>query len=246
MPQMNSLTGKQILSLVRNGNYAHAGEEEAILRTFDPIPKDPNRIVLDVGCGIGGTADFVQRYGWGQVTGIDLDSETIEHAKELYPEIVFHACDILDISETIVDKADIIYLFNSFYAFDHQNQALSTMRKVAKDNANLIIFDYVNRGSYQDAGRSKNNHPTLPHPIELEILPDMLQKADWNLIKVEDIDNEYERWYEELVKKISEKRDEITKIAGSEWFDYVQELYTNLLNEIKQGTLGGVIVRAIS
>ena len=29
---MNSLAGKQILAIVRKGNYAHAGEEEAIAR----------------------------------------------------------------------------------------------------------------------------------------------------------------------------------------------------------------------
>ena len=49
----HTLALAQILSLVREGDYAHPGEEEAILLTLDPLKKDPNRVVLDVGCGLG-------------------------------------------------------------------------------------------------------------------------------------------------------------------------------------------------
>ena len=34
--------------------------------------------ILDVGCGIGGTAHYVVGQGWGEVTGIDLDPANIE------------------------------------------------------------------------------------------------------------------------------------------------------------------------
>ncbi len=51
---MNSPMGKQILALIRDGDYAHAGEEEAIELTLKNVSKDPGRRVLDVGCGRGG------------------------------------------------------------------------------------------------------------------------------------------------------------------------------------------------
>jgi hypothetical protein len=35
---MNSFEGKRILALIRDGDYAHAGEEEAIERSFRSIP----------------------------------------------------------------------------------------------------------------------------------------------------------------------------------------------------------------
>ena len=53
---MNSYLGKEILSIIRDGNYAHPGEEEAIELTFQDIPKNSHRQMLDVGCGRGGTA----------------------------------------------------------------------------------------------------------------------------------------------------------------------------------------------
>jgi SAM-dependent methyltransferase len=244
MLKMNSLLGKQILSLIRDGNYAHAGEEEAILRALDSIPKDANRLILDIGCGIGGTAAFIQEHGWGKVTGIDVDKEILKHAKQLYPNVIFYNCDVLDISQTVTCKANLICLFNAFYSFEHQDKALMEMRKVAKDDAELIIFDYVHRGDYQDAGSAENGTPILPHPIEFDSITNMLSAAGWSLTKVEDLDNDYERWYNCLVKKINDKRSEIIEISGPQGFTYVQEHYAQLLNEIKRGALGGAIVRA--
>ena len=74
---MNSFEGKRILALVREGDYAHAGEEEAIERSFRSIPKVSDRWMLDVGCGRGGSADYIRRNGWGHVEGIDRDAESL-------------------------------------------------------------------------------------------------------------------------------------------------------------------------
>ena len=52
---MNSPEGKQILALVRKGDFAHPGEE-AIDICFSSLEKDPSREVIDIGCGRGGTA----------------------------------------------------------------------------------------------------------------------------------------------------------------------------------------------
>jgi hypothetical protein len=53
---MNSFLGKQVLSLVRDGDFAHAGEREAIELAMGSVPKDAGQHVLDAGCGRGGTA----------------------------------------------------------------------------------------------------------------------------------------------------------------------------------------------
>jgi hypothetical protein len=44
--QMNSFAGKHLLALVRGGDYAHAGEEEAIELAFSAVPKDPRQSFL--------------------------------------------------------------------------------------------------------------------------------------------------------------------------------------------------------
>ncbi len=46
---MNSFEGKRILALIREGDQAHAGQEEAPARSFRSIPKNADSRLLDVG-----------------------------------------------------------------------------------------------------------------------------------------------------------------------------------------------------
>src|SRR5277367_2108886 len=139
---MNSFEGKRILALIRDGDYAHAGEEEAIERSFRSIPKRPGSWMLDVGCGRGGSAEYLRRHGWGRVEGIDRDGDSIEYARANWPEAGFHVCDVLDLPRSVTRTFDVIYMLNAFYAFAHQRDALAAIRKVAGPRAQLVIFDY--------------------------------------------------------------------------------------------------------
>ena len=79
---MNNATGKRLLALVRDADYAHPGEEAANELLFAGAGLDPRRRVLDAGCGGAGTASWVQGRGLGAVTGIEIDSATARLARE--------------------------------------------------------------------------------------------------------------------------------------------------------------------
>src|SRR6266566_2029395 len=127
---MNSFEGKRILALIRDGDYAHAGEEEAIERALRSVPKNPQDWILDVGCGRGGSAEYLRRHGWGNLVGIDRDTDSIEYAKVTYPSCNFHNRDVLEIPVTVRRKFDVIYMLNAFYAFANQRGALAALKKV--------------------------------------------------------------------------------------------------------------------
>ena len=234
---MNSFEGKRILALVRDGDYAHAGEEEAIERVFRAVPKDANRWLLDVGCGRGGSAEYLRRHGWGHVEGIDRDVESIEYARATYPEVGFHACDVLDVPRTVTRTFDVIYMLNAFYAFDRQADALAGLRKVAKPGARLVIFDYT---SGAKAGDTPN--PMMPRAIRLSAIAATLREAGWEPGVVEDLSADYARWYAKFVERIQLKRAEIEKIGGAESYDFVLSMYSGLHGVIVQGGIGGAIV----
>ena len=84
---MNNATGKRLLALIRDGDYAHPGEEEANELLFAGVRPDPRRRVLDAGCGGAGTAAWVQARGLGAVTGIEIDAATAALARERHPEV---------------------------------------------------------------------------------------------------------------------------------------------------------------
>jgi ubiquinone/menaquinone biosynthesis C-methylase UbiE len=238
---MNSFEGKRILALIREGDYAHAGEEEAIERSFRSISKNEDSRLLDVGCGRGGSADYLRRNGWGQVEGIDRDSESIEYARGTYTEVGFHVCDVLDVPRTVTRTFDVIYMLNAFYAFDRQREALAELRKVAKPGAQLVIFDYTVGAN---AGEMPN--PMMPHAIRLSEIAAMLRDAGWEPGAVEDLNVEYARWYAEFVQRIQLKCAEIEKIGGADWYNFVFSMYSGLHGEIAGGGLGGAIVHARS
>jgi ubiquinone/menaquinone biosynthesis C-methylase UbiE len=236
---MNSFEGKRILALVREGDYAHAGEEEAIERAFRSIPKNSDQRLLDVGCGRGGSAEYLRRHGWGHVEGIDRDSDSIDYARATYSEIGFHVCDVLDIVRTVTRTFDVIYMLNAFYAFDRQREALAELRKVAKPTGQLVIFDYT-----VGANAADTPNPMIPHAIRLSEIEAMLRDAGWEPDAVEDLNAEYARWYAEFVQRIQLKRTEIEKIGGSDWYNFVVSMYSGLHGVIAGGGLGGAIVRA--
>ncbi len=237
---MNSFEGKRILALIRDGDYAHAGEEEAIERAFRSIPKNADRWMLDVGCGRGGSAEYLRRQGWGHVAGIDRDADSIEYARVTFPRIGFHVCDVLDVPRTVAQNFDIIYMLNAFYAFDRQPDALAGLRKVAKPGAQLVIFDYT--VGEQSVGIKSPD--LMPHAIRLSEIAQMLREAGWEPGAVEDLSADYARWYATFVDRISRKRAEIENIGGADWYNFVLSMYSGLHGVIAGGGLGGAIVHA--
>lgn len=236
---MNSFEGKRILALVREGDYAHAGEEEAIERSFRLIPKEPDRWILDVGCGRGGTADYLRRDGWGHVEAIDRDADSIEYARATWPGVGFHVCDVLEVPRIVTRKFDIIYMLNAFYAFDSQRDALAGLREVAKPGAQLVIFDYT--VGPKSAGMP---NPMMPHAIRLSEIAAMLRDAGWAPGAIEDLNADYVRWYADFVRRIQLKRAEIEKIGGPDWYNFVFSMYSGLHGAIVSGSLGGALIHA--
>ncbi len=240
--QMNSFDGKRLLALVREGDYAHAGETEAIARTFSNVTRRPEQSILDVGCGRGGSADYVSRGGWGRVAGIDRDRESIEYARAHYPDIRFDACDVLDVPRTLAQRFDVIYMLNAFYAFDSQRDALAALRGVAADSARLLIFDYLDRGGFDADPLVLDGAAIVPLPIDMSRTTADLDAAGWKLTSAEELNADYLRWYGDLVARIERKRLEILALGGEDAFKYMASVYGGMLEKIERGLLGGVLL----
>lgn len=237
---MNNPIGKKILALVRKADYAHAGEEEAVDIVFKNIPNNPKRLLLDVGCGRGGTAQYIQHKGLGRVTGIDIDSDSIDYAKKAYPEVEFMAADAMNFAQNVSRKFDIIYLFNTFYAFSNHLRALRQLCVMSHDAGQLIIFDYLLKSQNQ------KNFPFKEwNPLDFSVIPSLFLEAGWRVVKEEDISALYEKWYRELIIRIETSANSIIALAGKEWFDFVRSFYSEITDAIEKKLLGGAIVYAL-
>jgi SAM-dependent methyltransferase len=235
---MNSYLGQKILSLVRDGDYAHAGEEEAIELAMDGVGKDARRLILDAGCGRGGTADYLHRHGWGRVTGIDIQAESVAAARTRYPDCRFLVCDVVDADRAVGEAPDLICLFNAYYCFSDQDGALRAFARAAGPETRLILFDHVDRGGYQDAPLLDAGEPFLRNPPLPAGLPERLTAAGWRATGTRELHESYIGWYTTLVGKIERSRNRITEIAGREGYDHVHALYRELLDAALAGRLG--------
>ena len=99
--RMNTALGKQIISLLREGDFAHPGSEEAIDMVFKNISKKAGRLLLDVGCGLAGTANYLQEKGYGKVTGVELDEGIITLARNKYPHLNLVLADVNKVDKVL-------------------------------------------------------------------------------------------------------------------------------------------------
>lgn len=237
LKRMNTALGKQILSLVREGDFAHPGEEEAIDMVFEGIPKDPDRLLLDVGCGLGGTAHYLQENGYGKVTGLELDEGIISMARNRYPDLNLVQGDVCEVDKLLNKKFDLIYHFCSFYAFPDKLKALKALRKVAHEKTELIIFDYAINGWKRVAG-------IVQAPLDLKEIDGMFELSGWKKLECIDISKYYEEEYKKLVQKIKRKRDEIIKISDKDSYEFVENEYETIYSDYCEGKLLAVILKA--
>lgn len=243
-------TPKHILADLRNGNYAHPGEEQAIELTMKHIEKNSKHNLLDVGCGLGGTAHYLNKNGWGIPCGIDIDTKSIEFAQTTYPDLNFQEMNVEDVARNFTQNFfDVAYLFNSFYAFINQEYALKQIRKVCSDNSQLVLFDYMIYENF--------NEPFLPFapnnnvyartnftPIKRDSIENTLQTCGWKIQKFIDIGDKYDQWYLELVNKCHKQKEALITKFNIDLYNWLESSYTALLTRIQQNKLSGCIIIA--
>ena len=242
--RLNSYEGKRLLALARGGDYAHADETESIDMVWNTLPRDPTQKVLDAGCGRGGTAACISRAGWGQVTGFEIESESILRARETYPEIIFEVCPVEQSQRIGTDAFDIVCCFNSFYAFDDQPAALRALAHTAKPGAKLAIFDYTDPGSFNNSPLRK--HIELLHwqPLILPTVGSQLTDTGWSLETIRDVTTDYTRWYKTFASRIHDLKPKLVEECGIETWTYAANFYDLMHDTIRTGGMGGAIVYA--
>ena len=241
---MNQPEGKRLLAAVRQGDFAHPGEAEAVFQTWSRLPKRPNQLCLDAGCGRGGTAALVQDQGWGRVTGLDVDGESIEEAKGTYPQIEFIKAAVTEAGERFPGRFDLIYSFNAFYAFPNQPAALRSLRRAAVPDGALCIFDYVDRGGFRESPFARLPESHHWKPLQPDSLPVLLSDSGWQIEAFVELHSDYRRWYDTLVERFAARRSALHEAFDEDLVKYAEAYYTAMRDAVRAGSLGGAVAYA--
>ena len=241
---MNNATGKRLLALVRDGDYAHPGEEAANELLFAGIPRDPRRRVLDAGCGGAGTAAWVQARGLGAVTGIEIDAQTAALARERHPEVVVIEGDLQRAGAVLAGSFDLIYSMTAVYAALDQTAVFRELGALAAPGSELRLLEYADPGGLFAAATAGDPSRDWWRPLKSSELPELLTAAGWTAIQVRDLHPEFVRWYRDLSAGIAARRQQISREFGREWYEFVAHQYADILEMVRDRVLGGVLVKA--
>ena len=241
---MNNATGKRLLALIRDGDYAHPGEEAANELLFAGVRPAPRRRILDAGCGGGGTAAWVQGRGLGAVTGIELDPATARLARERHPDITVVEGDLQRASAALTGSFDLFYSMTAIYAAPDQASVFRELGGLASPGAELRLLEYADpEGRFAEA---TSGSPTWGwwHPLVPRDLPEVLSSAGWTSVSVRDLHPEFVHWYRDLCDRITARRPVIEREFGRDWYDFVAREYAGILELVRARALGGVLVHA--
>jgi len=240
---MNSPAGKQVLAMLRDGDYAHPGEDAAIAEALAAVRRAEVRRVLDAGCGRGGTADWLRQDGWGAVVGLDIDGESIAYATRTYRDVRFYTMDVGQAERIPEEPFDLVCCFNTFYAFPDQPAALRSLRKVCRPGARLVVFDYC---QFADRPLPAALGEEIGRPVNLARIGEQLRQSDWELSEAKDISDRYVIWYERLLSRLSTNRSAIVAVAGEEMCRYVAHWYGELHRGLVARNIGGALITAVA
>ena len=241
---MNNSTGKRLLALVRGGDYAHPGEEEANELLFAGVLPDTRRRVLDMGCGGGGTASWVRRRGLGTVTGIEIDAPTAALARKRHPEVTIVEGDLGQAGRVLAGPYDLTYSMTAVYAVPDQATVFRELAALAAPGAELRMLEYADPTGLFSTATAGNPSWGWWRPLIPRDLPDLLSSAGWSGIEVQDLTPEFIRWYRRLCERIAARHQEIAIEFGTDWYEFVVREYTGVLDMVSAGVLGGILVRA--
>lgn len=245
---MNKIDNPRLLlAKLRKGDFAHAGDKEAIdivlAKILSLLKNKQNIKALDVGSGLGGTAAYIKNKTNFDIIGIDIDETAIQHAKKNYADIEFIQCDMSDVKNKFQNREfDLIYLFNVFYALPDQENSLKLLAEITKPNGVLVIFDYtcdkeIDFNLKDLAERNMN-------PVNLQNLKIWLEHSNWDLLEIDDLTQDYIRWYENFLKLMQDNKKNLLTEFSEEAYSKIYSTFTNLLENLKNKKLNGSVVYA--
>lgn len=103
------------------------------------------RRVLDVGCGYGRTLNELYNQGFNDLTGIDYSQGMIDRGLRIYPylNLIKNDGDKIPFQDKEFDAVILLAVLTSSYKTEDQENLISEISRVLKDNSVLYINDYL-------------------------------------------------------------------------------------------------------
>lgn len=238
---------RRLLCYVRGGDYLHPGDTAAIDTVLSQAaayePTIYQKQTIDIGCGYGGTVNYLASKGFAHPIGIDMDAAAIAYAKATYPSFTFVAGDATN-SKTYDSRGPcgLLCLFSVIYAIKDKALLLQTLATIAEPGAILAIWDYTTT-TPRATSPSDATRATM-YPLILDDFKIMLAEAGWEFLKSEVITDLFTQSYATTLADIEKRESELVSLFGREVVAQTQHIYQDILYNLQAGALGGAALYA--
>ncbi len=170
----------------------HIGGREATAHAVAKLDLEPMAQVLDVGCGIGGTARTIATHAGCRVTGVDLTPEFIATARRLTEltgldgKIAFEVASALDMpfEDGAFDAAITLHVAMNI---PERAALYGEIARVMKPGAVLCLYDVMKAGAGDPVYPVLwAETPATSHLTTAEEMRGLLDAAGFELREVED------------------------------------------------------------
>lgn len=239
-------SARLLLAKLRGGDYAHAGDKEAVDLVVQKVvqmsPEIKKASCLDVGSGFGGSANDFYQMGFHSIWGIDIDTAAVAYAQEHYPQIDFICADAKEVKAHFhSDFFSFIYLLNVAYAIEDKQELFKNLSLVAKPGALLALFDYTSQNSTLPV---RDLADKLMYPMNLTKLKEDLSFSGWEMLETIDLSEQFKEWYRCLLHKLSKEQSKLELDFSKEDIARVNSTFKLLLKYLESGRLGGALIFA--
>lgn len=99
-----------------------------------------NKTILDIACGSGYGSNFLADYA-KEVTGVDIDENTIEYCKKNYEKsnLTFSIISPEEKVESLVNQFDLIISFETIEHTYNPKKFLENLKSYLKDNGTIVL-----------------------------------------------------------------------------------------------------------
>ena len=229
---------KHLLAEIRNGDFTHPKDREAVSFTINKINFASKESILDVGSGLGGTVDMLNQDV--KTIGVDKDIQAINYARNQYKDCDFLHGDVLDINNLTEETFDLITIFSSFYAFENQNQACNVLIPRAREKADLLVFEYSSKTPFKGNLFDDDHSPF--NPVALDRIDAIF--SPWSVVNVYDLSEMFFDSYQSVLENMRNNESSLCHNHGKEAYHRVYDSFTKLTVNLDTGVLGGCLVHA--
>jgi len=173
--------------------FVSTGGKQSTIDVMKRLNLKPNDYILDIGCGIGGSAiHAISNYG-AKVHGVDLSSNMLEIGRERAQQLLSPndrnkvAFDLVDATQQnyAENTYDVIYSRDALLHIHDKEQLFQKLYKWLKPGGKLLITDYC-RGlksskEFEDYVEQRNYHL-----VHVKTYGELLAKAGFKDVKAED------------------------------------------------------------